>query len=83
MSPMMEFYPQVKWTHVHAVMCSGDGVNNGVHPVEATVDIIHPRQKQGNGLPGWRLVPADSHFVHPQFPGDDNPTIIGGSVFLR
>lgn len=23
MSPMMEFYPQVKWTHVHAVMCSG------------------------------------------------------------
>lgn len=23
MSPMMEFYPQIKWTHVHAVMCSG------------------------------------------------------------
>lgn len=23
MSPLMEFYPQVKWTHVHAVMCSG------------------------------------------------------------
>ena len=23
MSPMMEFYPQVKWTHVHAVLCSG------------------------------------------------------------
>ena len=23
MSPMMEFYPQVKWTHVHMVMCSG------------------------------------------------------------
>ncbi|MFT3756080.1 MAG: SirB2 family protein [Pseudoxanthomonas sp.] len=20
---MMEFYPQIKWTHVHAVMCSG------------------------------------------------------------
>ena len=28
-------------------------------------------------------MPADSHFVHPQFPGDDYPTIIGGSVFLR
>lgn len=23
MSPLMEFYPQIKWTHVHAVMCSG------------------------------------------------------------
>lgn len=23
MTPMMEFYPQVKWTHVHAVICSG------------------------------------------------------------
>jgi uncharacterized membrane protein SirB2 len=23
MTPMMEFYPQVKWVHVHAVMCSG------------------------------------------------------------
>ncbi len=23
MSPMIEFYPQIKWTHVHAVMCSG------------------------------------------------------------
>ncbi len=23
MSPMMEFYPQIIWTHVHAVMCSG------------------------------------------------------------
>ncbi len=23
MSPLMEFYPQVKWTHVHAALCSG------------------------------------------------------------
>lgn len=23
MDPMMALYPQVKWTHVHAVMCSG------------------------------------------------------------
>ena len=23
MSPMLEFYPQVKWTHIHTVICSG------------------------------------------------------------